>query len=85
MEISKENLMIALSKLATKGLKCPVCKCGNLNYDKEEVQNMMFDRNGPNLIIENVSFKPVLSMTCSECGYVMQFDLVHLVGKQNVL
>lgn len=85
MKISKENLALALSKLATKELKCPVCKCGKLNYDQDEVQNMMYERKGKSLIIDKIAFKPVLSMTCNECGYIMQFDLIHLVGQQNLL
>jgi predicted nucleic-acid-binding Zn-ribbon protein len=85
MEISKENLNIALSKIATQGVKCPVCGCGQLAYEHNEVQNMMYDRKGANLVIDKISFKPVLSMTCSRCGYIMQFDLIHLVGQQNLL
>ena len=85
MKISKENLTLALSKLAPKELKCPVYKCGNLNYDTDEVQNMMYERRGTSLVIDKVAYKPVLSMTCSDCGYIMQFDLIHLVGEQNLL
>lgn len=85
MKILNENLTTALSKIAAKGVKCPVCGCKTLNYESNEVQNMMFERKGKNLLIDQVGYKPVLSMTCNDCGYILQFDLNHLVGQQNVL
>lgn len=86
IKIEKEKLTLAIAKIGAYQPKCPICGNHHLGYSDEEVQNVMFDRQGTSLVlVSSVSFQPTIAFTCDKCGYVMQFDLITILGKENVL
>lgn len=86
MKIEKEKLTLAIAKIGAYQPKCPICGNHNLGYADEEVQNVMFDRKGTSLIFgDSVAFQPTIAFTCNKCGYVMQFDLITILGAEKAL
>lgn len=86
MEIERKKLEQAMLKIIKHSPKCPICGNNDFGYTDHEAQIMMFERDGTTIHLEkSVSFKPTLVLNCKKCGYLLQFDLIHLLGAQDAL
>jgi hypothetical protein len=84
MELNDEIANKASAKINAKcsPYQCPMCrKQTNFIFAKAEFHYVGFNRNSTGLTLEDgqIEYFPVLTGTCSNCGFVASFNL-HALG-----
>ena len=61
------------------GIKCPICGCTSMSPSEDTMQVVGFQINENSVDLGNIRFIDCLCVTCTKCGYVMQFSLDRLL------
>lgn len=60
-------------------IKCPVCGSTSVSFSEDTMQVVGFQINEKGIDLSNIRYIDCLCVTCTKCGYVMQFSLDRLL------
>ena len=82
-----EDVLPAIQK-KVGNIKCTICgKSAGFNVEPTEFHIVSYERNGVNINFNpsDFRFSPVVQATCLHCGYVMNFNIMVLLGDKDYL
>ena len=76
MSIDDAKKSLEFINMKTGGLHCPMCKQRIFDLAPVELQLLGFTREGTSISLDgNVNYISVISATCKNCGYIVNFSL----------
>jgi len=88
MKLTKEQSDLFKSKIKTIQdieIKCPICRSTDFEVLDNEYQLISFDRDHENLSVDmsNITYTPLLAITCKNCGHVDFYNRIAVLGELN--